>query len=468
MGAMKLAGTSQNDFCNVPYNAAFDTSSVTVACWVRPSSTTVVPESNSGLVEKTVGGVFSSQWLLRFAEREFQMGTYLTATIKTSLSESVSAQYLLWNHGGYSLPAPTQHYAMSYNASTGVLLLYLNGVLRETATAVTPAGLAAGNGALLIGKNAAAVTGDPESLFQGTIDEVAVWSRVLTSTEVSTLYNVGVSSMSAGQALPNERVWNVDNLVVNGKLTLVAGGATAGLTASSLGLGAVVTGTGTQNFLPKWDATGAALTDSAASATSTLFQVNLGGAVLQFASISGNTFPSIGFTSTALSDTTHFALTQETGARVILNDGATGKIEFSLSGVAKMTLDSTGLVSILPIRVSDPSSGIGYATGAGGTVTQITSKSTTVVLNKITGAVTMQAAALAGGAKVSFTVTNSTVAATDGVVVWIASGGTANAYRANVVAVGAGSFAVAVENITAGSLSESPVVGFAVIKSVTA
>jgi hypothetical protein len=112
--------------------------------------------------------------------------------------------------------------------------------------------------------------------------------------------------------------------------------------------------------------------------------------------------------------------------------------------------------------------GVGYATGAGGTVTQITSKSTGVTLNKTCGQITMQAAALAAGAKIAFTVTNSTVAATDVVVVNVVSGGTANAYRANVVAVAAGSFAVAIENITAGSLSEAPVIGFAVVKAVTA
>jgi hypothetical protein len=109
---------------------------------------------------------------------------------------------------------------------------------------------------------------------------------------------------------------------------------------------------------------------------------------------------------------------------------------------------------------------IGYAVGAGGAVTQITSKSTGVTLNELCGAITMQAAALAAAAKVSFVVTNSTVGANDVVIVNVKSGGTANAYRANVTAVAAGSFTVTVENITGGSLSESPVIAFAVIKGV--
>ena len=79
----------------------------------------------------------------------------------------------------------------------------------------------------------------------------------------------------------------------------------------------------------------------------------------------------------------------------------------------------------------------------------------------------MHNAGLASGARVSFTVTNSMVATSDGVVVWIASGGTTNAYRADATAVAAGCFSVTVENISGNALSESPVLGFAVLKAAT-
>ncbi len=110
---------------------------------------------------------------------------------------------------------------------------------------------------------------------------------------------------------------------------------------------------------------------------------------------------------------------------------------------------------------------IGYGGGAGGAVTQLTSKATAVTLNKVCGQVTMHNAALAAGAKVVFTVNNTMIGSNDGVIVWVDSGGTNGAYRANVTNVFAGSFLVAVENITGGSLSEAPVIGFAVIRSST-
>lgn len=139
---------------------------------------------------------------------------------------------------------------------------------------------------------------------------------------------------------------------------------------------------------------------------------------------------------------------------------ASGAVINFNNGNYTLTHSTGALTASGALLSASASGGIGYATGAGGTVTQITSKATGVTLNKACGQVTMNNAALGAGAKVSFVVTNSSIAATDGPRVWVVSGGTANAYRADVTAVGAGSFSVTVENITAGSLSEAPVIGF--------
>ena len=109
----------------------------------------------------------------------------------------------------------------------------------------------------------------------------------------------------------------------------------------------------------------------------------------------------------------------------------------------------------------------GYITGEGGTVTQATSKATAVTLNKKCGQITMNAAALAAATTVTFVLTNSTIAATDLLVLNHVSGGTAGAYLLNAQAA-AGSASVNVRNITAASLSEAIVISFAVIKAVIA
>lgn len=120
------------------------------------------------------------------------------------------------------------------------------------------------------------------------------------------------------------------------------------------------------------------------------------------------------------------------------------------------------------ILAAGATNGIGYATGAGGTVTQITSKATGVTLNKVCGTITTHNANLAAGAIVSFTVTNSAIAATDSIHIQHQNNGTAGAYTVNARANGAGSFIVDLRNNTAGALAEAIDLRFAVIKTVNA
>jgi len=110
----------------------------------------------------------------------------------------------------------------------------------------------------------------------------------------------------------------------------------------------------------------------------------------------------------------------------------------------------------------------GYGTGAGGTVTQVTSKSTGVTLNKLAGQITMHNGSLGAGAEATFAVTNSTVAANDVVIVNHSSSGTAGAYVVGVSAVSSGSFKITVSNLSGSSLGEAIVLSFAVIKSANA
>lgn len=109
---------------------------------------------------------------------------------------------------------------------------------------------------------------------------------------------------------------------------------------------------------------------------------------------------------------------------------------------------------------------LGYAAGNGGTVAQGVSKATGVTLNKVSGAITMDAAALAANTTVSFTLTNSTIAAGDVLILNHSSAGTAGAYTLNAQCA-AGSASINVRNVTAGSLSEAIVISFVVVKGAT-
>ena len=102
--------------------------------------------------------------------------------------------------------------------------------------------------------------------------------------------------------------------------------------------------------------------------------------------------------------------------------------------------------------------------GPSSSVTQGTSKSTAVICEGPGNIITMHNAALAATTSVSFTVTNSYVAAGDVPVIAIASGGTASSYVVTPGAVAAGSYVVHVRNITAGSLGEALVLNVGIVK----
>jgi hypothetical protein len=120
------------------------------------------------------------------------------------------------------------------------------------------------------------------------------------------------------------------------------------------------------------------------------------------------------------------------------------------------------LNQVLGTKLTIPTAG----QGMGAIVTQNANKSTAVTLNKQYGTITMNGAALAAAAEVSFVVNNNTVASTDVVIVNIQSVGTAGAYLISVGAVGNGSFSITLSNASGGSLSQAVVLNFIVLKGV--
>lgn len=118
------------------------------------------------------------------------------------------------------------------------------------------------------------------------------------------------------------------------------------------------------------------------------------------------------------------------------------------------------------IRTKKP---LGYATGAGSTVTQATNRSTGVTINALCGTITTDSTSLAAEASAAFTVTNSKVEIGDVVVVSIRSGANGGNTQVSVSAVAAGSFDIRVSNNNAAAGTAETgaiIINFAVFKAV--
>lgn len=133
-------------------------------------------------------------------------------------------------------------------------------------------------------------------------------------------------------------------------------------------------------------------------------------------------------------------------------------LAISTAGSERLRIDTSGNVLVTG------SGGLGYGTGSGGTVTQATSKSTSVTLNKPSGQITMNNALLAAGASVEFSLSNSLMAAADTLV--LAVTGFIN-YRIETRNIAAGAATLRLTNLSAGGLSEAVVINFAIVKGAT-
>lgn len=144
--------------------------------------------------------------------------------------------------------------------------------------------------------------------------------------------------------------------------------------------------------------------------------------------------------------------------------GSTLPLDITAGGLG-FRVDTTGNV-----LVTNNTGGLGYGTGAGGTVTQATSKSTTVTLNRPTGRITTAADALGASSTVSFVFNNSVLGANDVLQVSLATSGSISDMR-NYNVWGFVSFdgvaVIAIRNISGGSLSEAVQINFAIIKGAT-
>ena len=134
------------------------------------------------------------------------------------------------------------------------------------------------------------------------------------------------------------------------------------------------------------------------------------------------------------------------------------------SDTERMRIDSSGNV-----LVTSTSGGLGYGTGTGGTVTQLTSKSTSVTLNKITGRIITNNAALAANTVAQFVVNNTLATTTDTIIVNVwESGLSLDKYIVTASPGGAnGYFYIQVRNTSAGSLSDAVNINYTIIKGST-
>ena len=191
--AADLPGSSSSYLVRPGSDAAFDigsNSAWTAVGWMKldsPSTTQIV----MGLVS-TVSGYPNRGWIVAMVGGKPEVGMYDGSPSPPTLTSPV---------------APTNpwfHVALVRNG--GSLDLYLEGV--QVATRSMPSGVASGSGVFTVGRYSAAVTVGSPFPMDGLVDEVAIFSRALSGTEIADLASTKrVSDISAAGL---EGYWPLD------------------------------------------------------------------------------------------------------------------------------------------------------------------------------------------------------------------------------------------------------------------
>lgn len=141
-----------------------------------------------------------------------------------------------------------------------------------------------------------------------------------------------------------------------------------------------------------------------------------------------------------------------------------GQLRFSTTPSGSVTPTEKLRITAVGLSAFSYKFGYGLGSGSGGSVTQATSKATAVTLNACSGQITLNASALAAGARTSFVVNCNRCEAADSIIVHRKTAGTAMAYNVWCDEVAVGQFRIGIENYSAGSLSEAVVLQFSIIR----
>jgi len=184
-----------DDYVQLGDNMLLGASTFTVAGWIYPT------DVQSGIVFSQWSATANSR-IIHFYTDVNSGNLYIIGGLRNGSSstniyagDGFEAELTMnaWNH-----------VAVTFDGSAGELKLYLNGVLKDTVSSGLPSTTQSGttSNKPLIGKYYA-----NQNYFEGRIDDMGIWNRVLTATEISDLVNETDKATDVTDDLTTDKGW---------------------------------------------------------------------------------------------------------------------------------------------------------------------------------------------------------------------------------------------------------------------
>lgn len=171
-----LASASSQYFTATDSTSLSPTGNASWSFWIKPGPTSIGSTTDPVIFHKAAASNYS----------------YYIQITTTSLSLAVSSNGTSFGTATVTLDTMVltgtwYHIAVVYTAASGQIEVFQNGVSKGTATGTLPTSIFDGTAALELGRYGLGTS----NYYNGMCDETGIWSRTLSSTEVSQLYNSG-------------------------------------------------------------------------------------------------------------------------------------------------------------------------------------------------------------------------------------------------------------------------------------
>ena len=183
-GCYDFNGSTSRSVTSVKFNGLHDGTGGSISFWMRPRNMSSIHGNGDIIFDSMATSAANGTGISILIKN--------TSLLRLNYTTSSNAWFTDINSTTTFSDNTWYHVVITFGSNT--VNLYINGSQEDTATFSNP-NTSASNGDFVIGSHST----DPSSYgyYDGLLDDTGIWNRVITSSEVTSLYNSGTGALSS-------------------------------------------------------------------------------------------------------------------------------------------------------------------------------------------------------------------------------------------------------------------------------